>query len=36
MDETLHIKRNIDEIIKSIGREKFDMMKEIFSSSWFK
>ena len=37
MDETLHIKRNIEEeIIKSIGREKFDMMKEIFSSSWFK
>ena len=36
MDETLHIKRNIGEIIKSIGREKFDMMKEIFSSSWFK
>lgn len=36
MDETLHIKRNIEEeIIKSIGREKFDMMKEIFSSSWF-
>ena len=25
-----------EEIIKSIGREKFDMMKEIFSSSWFK
>ena len=37
MDETLHIKRNIEEeTIKSIGREKFDMMKEIFSSSWFK
>ena len=36
MDETLHIKRNIEEIIKSLGREKFDMMKEIFSSSWFK
>ena len=37
MDETLHIKRNIEEeIIKSIGREKFDMMKEIFRSSWFK
>ena len=37
MDETLHIKRNLEEeIIKSIGREKFDMMKEIFSSSWFK
>ena len=36
MDETLHIKRNIEEeIIKSIGREKFDMMKDIFSSSWF-
>ena len=36
MDETLHIKRNIEKIIKSIGREKFDMMKEIFSSFWFK
>ena len=36
MDETSHIKRNLEEeIIKSIGREKFDMMKDIFSSSWF-
>ena len=36
MEETLHIKRDLEnQIIKSIGKEKFDMMKEIFSSSWF-
>ncbi len=36
VDETLHIKRNIEnEIIKSIGKEKFDLLKEAFSSSWF-
>lgn len=36
VDETLQIKREIEnEIIKSIGKEKFDLVKEIFNSSWF-
>lgn len=36
VDETLHIKREIEnDIIKSIGEENFNVMKKIFSSSWF-
>ena len=36
LNETLHIKRDIEnEIINSIGKEKFDMIKDIFSCSWF-
>ena len=34
--ETLHIKQNIEQqIINSIGKEKFDIIKEIFNNSWF-
>lgn len=36
VDETLKIKKSIEnEIIKSIGQQKFDFIKEIFNSSWF-
>jgi len=34
--ETLHIKQSIEEeIINSIGRDKFNILKDIFSNSWF-
>ena len=34
--ETLHIKQNIEEeIIASIGKDKFDIIKEVFSNPWF-
>lgn len=34
--ETLIIKRKLEEeIIKNIGKEKFDMIKEVFGQSWF-
>ena len=33
--ETLHIKQNIEEqIIASIGKDKFDIIKEIFTNYW--
>ena len=33
--ETLHIKQNIEEqIIASIGKDKFDIIKEAFSNYW--
>lgn len=36
LKETLHIKQNIEEqIITSIGKDKFDIIKETFGNSWF-
>lgn len=36
LKETLHIKQNIEEqIINSIGKDKFDIIKEIFTNPWF-
>lgn len=36
LKETLHIKQNIEEqIINSIGKDKFDVIKETFTNPWF-
>lgn len=36
LQETLLIKQSLEEeIIKAIGKDKFDMIKDIFSQSWF-
>ena len=36
LKETLHIKQNIEEqIINSIGKDKFDIIKETFTNPWF-
>ncbi|WP_455538712.1 MarR family transcriptional regulator [Terrisporobacter sp.] len=36
-EETLLIKRNLEEeIINSIGKDEFNMIKSIFNQSWFK